>query len=97
MQISDCARSDARCEANNINWRGAGDGGVSAELTLRVFAPAFQSTRCGDCTSNRFATDEPDCAKVDQWKRTRLVEVGADYIVPHFGQHDQLVGTLFPQ
>ena len=46
------------------------------------------------------ASDEPDCTKVDEWKRNRLVEVGADYIVPHFGQQaeqqSKLIETLFP-
>src|SRR5450432_4594115 len=30
------------------------------------------------------ATDEPECREVDQWKRQRLIGVGADYIVPNF-------------
>lgn len=41
------------------------------------------------------ATDEPDCAKVDEWKRDRLVKVGADYIVPHYKQHDAIFDALF--
>ena len=73
-------------EARGDEFLGFGDGYVEIENVRQV----------GGVTVG-VATDEPDCAKVDQWKRTRLVEVGADYIVPHFGQHDQLVGTLFPQ
>ena len=73
-------------EARGEEFLGFGDGYVEIENVRQV----------GGVTVG-VATDEPDCAKVDQWKRTRLVEVGADYIVPHFGQHDQLVGTLFPQ
>jgi len=30
------------------------------------------------------ATDEPECCQVDQWKRQRLIGVGADYIVPNY-------------
>ncbi len=41
------------------------------------------------------ATDEPDCAKVDEWKRERLVKVGADYIVPHYRGHEALFEALF--
>jgi phosphoglycolate phosphatase-like HAD superfamily hydrolase len=41
------------------------------------------------------ATDEPDCKKVDQWKRDRLVNVGADYIVPHYQDRDALFAALF--
>jgi phosphoglycolate phosphatase len=42
------------------------------------------------------ATDEPECRKVDEWKRERLVGVGADYIIPNFLCRDQLLETLFP-
>ena len=30
------------------------------------------------------ATLEPECDRVDQWKRERLIESGADYIIPNF-------------
>jgi len=72
-------------EARGEEFIGFGDGYVEIENVRQV----------GGVTVG-VATDEPDCAKVDQWKRTRLVEVGADYIVPHFGAHAELVGTLFP-
>jgi phosphoglycolate phosphatase-like HAD superfamily hydrolase len=42
------------------------------------------------------ATDEPECQKVDEWKRERLVGVGADYIIPNFLCRDELLETLFP-
>jgi len=42
------------------------------------------------------ATDEPACQVVDQWKRTRLAGVGADFIVPNFLCREQLLATLFP-
>jgi phosphoglycolate phosphatase len=42
------------------------------------------------------ATDEPECRKVDEWKRARLVGVGADYIIPNFLCRDELLETLFP-
>jgi phosphoglycolate phosphatase-like HAD superfamily hydrolase len=40
------------------------------------------------------ATDEPECRQVDQWKRQRLIGVGADYIVPNY-LHPQLLDLLF--
>ena len=43
------------------------------------------------------ASDEPDCAKVDLWKRERLVNSGADWIVPHFNTTPALLTTLFPE
>jgi phosphoglycolate phosphatase len=43
------------------------------------------------------ATDEPECQVVSQWKRERLAAVGADYIIPNFLCHEQLLQTLFYQ
>lgn len=43
------------------------------------------------------ATDEPDCLKVDDWKRNRLAGVGADYIIPNFLCHGELFKLLFPE
>jgi phosphoglycolate phosphatase len=43
------------------------------------------------------ATDEPDCLKVDEWKRDRLADVGADYIIPNYLSRDELLKTLFPE
>src|SRR5271157_5991432 len=42
------------------------------------------------------ATDEPECGVVNQWKRERLVKVGADFIVPNFLCREQLSKALFP-
>jgi phosphoglycolate phosphatase len=41
------------------------------------------------------ASEEPDCIRVDQWKRERLIGVGADYIVPNFLCREELVSSLF--
>ena len=43
------------------------------------------------------ATDEPECQLVDEWKRERLVSVGADFIVPNFLPREELLEELFPQ
>ncbi|MGH9672489.1 MAG: HAD family hydrolase [Bryobacteraceae bacterium] len=42
------------------------------------------------------ATDEPDCRRVDPWKRARLAGVGADFIVPNYLALPQLMEALFP-
>lgn len=42
------------------------------------------------------ASDEPECLKIDPWKRTRLAGVGADYIIPNFLEREKLLGMLFP-
>jgi len=42
------------------------------------------------------ASEEPDCTRVDEWKRKRLIGVGADYIVPNFLCRDELFSSLFP-
>jgi phosphoglycolate phosphatase len=41
------------------------------------------------------ATQEPECQIVDDWKRQRLIGVGADFIVPNFLGHAELVEALF--
>lgn len=41
------------------------------------------------------ATTEPACQEVDAWKRERLIGVGADFIVPNFMRHGELVDLLF--
>jgi phosphoglycolate phosphatase-like HAD superfamily hydrolase len=41
------------------------------------------------------ASMEPECLVVDQWKRQRLIGVGADYIVPNYLCHDRLLEALF--
>ncbi len=43
------------------------------------------------------ATDEPACERVDEWKRQRLIGVGADYIVPHYLCQEELFARLFPE
>lgn len=41
------------------------------------------------------ATGEPLCESVDPWKRLRLIEAGADVIVPNFRDPQRLLETLF--
>jgi phosphoglycolate phosphatase-like HAD superfamily hydrolase len=41
------------------------------------------------------ASDEPECLKVDEWKRQRLINVGADFVVPNFLEHEALFDILF--
>ena len=41
------------------------------------------------------ATKEPACTEVDAWKRERLIGVGADFIVPNYLAHTQLLTSLF--
>jgi len=43
------------------------------------------------------ATDEPECRRVDEWKRRRLVGVGADFIIPNYLDLPELLETLFSQ
>ena len=38
----------------------------------------------------------PDKWRMDPWKRQRLAGVGADFIIPNFLCHDQLLAALFP-
>ena len=63
---------------------GFGDGFVEIEVVKTVGGSAVG-----------VATDEPDCVDVDKVKRDRLAAVGADWIVPNFNAHNELMGALF--
>ncbi|MBV8895768.1 MAG: HAD family hydrolase [Acidobacteriaceae bacterium] len=41
------------------------------------------------------ATLEPECLAVDEWKRARLIQVGADFIVPNYLQVGNLELAVF--
>jgi phosphoglycolate phosphatase-like HAD superfamily hydrolase len=73
-----------RAEFAGEQFLGFGDGYVEIENVHQV----------GGVTVG-VATDEPDCLKVDEWKRERLIKVGADYIVPNYLGLDELFGALF--
>jgi hypothetical protein len=64
---------------------GFGDGSVEIEEVKQV----------GGVTVG-VATTEPECRDVDAWKRQRLIGAGADYIVPNFLCHGELMTALFP-
>lgn len=67
------------------DFLGFGDGFVEIEAVKTVGGRAVG-----------VATDEPDCIDVDPVKRERLVAVGADWIVPNFNPHHQLLAAMFP-
>lgn len=74
-----------KAECRGEEFLGFGDGYVEIENVKEVGGVAVG-----------VATDEPACARVDEWKRRRLAGVGADFIVPHFGAHAELMAALFP-
>src|SRR3954454_2106118 len=41
------------------------------------------------------ASLEPECTGLDDWKRTRLIGVGADIIIPNYLELDELLTALF--
>jgi phosphoglycolate phosphatase-like HAD superfamily hydrolase len=61
-----------------------GDGFVEIEDTVRVGGIGVG-----------VATNEAERAGIDEWKRTRLIQAGADVIVPDFREHAALVKYLF--
>ncbi len=42
------------------------------------------------------ASQEPDCGRVDEWKRQRLIGAGADFIIPNYLCGEELFASLFP-
>jgi phosphoglycolate phosphatase-like HAD superfamily hydrolase len=76
----------AGAECSGEEFLGFGDGYVEIQNVKEVGGVAVG-----------VATDEPECKQVDPWKRERLTRVGADFIIPHFEPHDELMSALFPQ
>ena len=74
----------AGAEFKGDEFLGFGDGYVEIEEVKKV----------GGVTVG-VASQEPECLTVDDWKRQRLIGVGADYIVPNFADHHELMSTLF--
>jgi phosphoglycolate phosphatase-like HAD superfamily hydrolase len=72
-------------EFQGNQFLGFGDGYVEIEEVKNVGGVAVG-----------VASEEPACAKVDQWKRERLIGVGADYIVPNYLCGEELFSSLFP-
>ncbi len=75
----------ASAEFRGEEFLGFGDGYVEIEEVKKV----------GGVTVG-VASLEPACQSVDEWKRQRLIGVGADYIVPNYLALDRLNATLFP-
>jgi phosphoglycolate phosphatase-like HAD superfamily hydrolase len=74
----------ADSEFRGDEFLGFGDGYVEIENIHEVGGVAVGA-----------ATDEPECRAVDPWKRERLIQSGADFIVPNFLAVDQILETLF--
>lgn len=75
----------AQAECQGDEFLGFGDGYVEIQNVKQVGGVAIG-----------VATDEPHCLKVDEWKRQRLMGVGADYIIPNFLEYKELLRTIFP-
>jgi phosphoglycolate phosphatase-like HAD superfamily hydrolase len=74
-----------QAECRGDEFLGFGDGYVEIQNVKQVGGVAIG-----------VATDEPHCLKVDEWKRQRLIGVGADYIIPNYLEHKELFQTIFP-
>ncbi len=75
----------AAAECEGPAFLGFGDGYVEIENVKEVGGIAVG-----------VATAEPECDRVDEWKRKRLAGVGADFIIPNFLCRAELLGALFP-
>lgn len=72
-------------EFQGHQFLGFGDGYVEIEEVKNVGGVAVG-----------VASEEPACSRVDEWKRQRLIGVGADYIVPNYLCGEELLSSLFP-
>ncbi len=75
----------ASAECRGDEFLGFGDGYVEIENVKQVGGVAVG-----------VATAEPECRKVDAWKRQRLIRVGADFIIPNYLRQRELLALLFP-
>jgi phosphoglycolate phosphatase len=73
-------------EFQGHQFLGFGDGYVEIEEVKNVGGVAVG-----------VASEEPACSRVDEWKRQRLIGVGADYIVPNYLCGEELFSSLFPR
>lgn len=62
---------------------GFGDGYVEIEEVKKVGGTAIG-----------VATHEPECREIDEWKRNRMLRVGADHIVANFLDRDSLLAMI---
>jgi phosphoglycolate phosphatase len=76
----------ARAECHGREILGFGDGFVEIENIKAVGGMAVG-----------VATDEGECQVVDAWKRERLIGAGADYIVPNYLGHVDLLERILEQ
>ena len=74
----------AMAECRGDEFLGFGDGYVEIENVKGVGGVAVG-----------VATAEPECRTVDEWKRKRLIGVGADVIIANFLCHRELLQILF--
>jgi phosphoglycolate phosphatase-like HAD superfamily hydrolase len=72
-------------EFQGHQFLGFGDGYVEIEEVKNVGGVAVG-----------VASEEPACSRVDEWKRQRLIGVGADYIVANYLCGEELFSSLFP-
>ena len=75
--------SSAECRGDE--FLGFGDGYVEIQNVKEVGGVAVG-----------VATEEPECRRVDEWKRKRLAGVGADFIIPNYLEKNELMAELFP-
>jgi phosphoglycolate phosphatase len=73
-------------EFRGHEFLGFGDGYVEIEEIKKVGGTAVG-----------VATREPECLEIDDWKRGRLVGVGADFIIPNYLALQPLMDTLFQE
>jgi phosphoglycolate phosphatase-like HAD superfamily hydrolase len=72
-------------------------GGVEADELL-VFGDGYveiEEVKKAGGIAVGVATSEPECMALDAWKRQRLIDAGADFIIPNYLALDELSSSLF--
>ena len=75
---------------------GAGHSGDQLLVVGDGYVEIEEAKKVGG-TAVGVASAEPECVVVDEWKRERLIGVGADFIVPNYLGRQELLAALFSE
>ena len=73
---------------------------IATDPELVTFGDGFveiEDTKAVGGVAVGVASDEVNRQGIDEWKRGRLIEAGADLIIPDFCDHERLVAYLFAE
>ncbi len=92
------AQDDLKSFSKALLVRQLVSGAVHSGEQLLVFGDGYveiEEVKKVGGTAVGVASAEPECLTIDEWKRKRLIGVGADFIVPNYLNLPDLLSALF--